>query len=123
MSLPNTETKGETKAETKAERVERIKKEKNPLTVLDDVRRLIKNGEPLDDETIERLKWYGIYPQKQQKDETEKYYMLRVKLVGGCVVNGHCQRMVSVWFSIGSGQYFCFIFAHICSMFCLLSYL
>lgn len=83
MSLPNTETKGETKAETKAERVERIKKEKNPLTVLDDVRRLIKNGEPLDDETIERLKWYGIYPQKQQKDETEKYYMLRVKLVGG----------------------------------------
>ena len=75
MSLPNTETK--------AERVERIKKEKNPLSVLDDVKRLLKEGQPLDDETVERLKWYGVYAQKQQKDESEKYYMLRVKLVAG----------------------------------------
>jgi sulfite reductase (ferredoxin) len=52
MSLPNTETK--------AERVERIKKEKNPLSVLDDVKRLLKEGQPLDDETVERLKWYGL---------------------------------------------------------------
>ncbi len=68
--------------ETKAQRVERIKAQKNPLKVLKDIKKYAKNGEIVDDETIERMKWYGLYPHsKSSNDEKKSFYMLRVKIV------------------------------------------
>lgn len=68
--------------ETKAQRVERIKAQKNPLKVLKDIKKYAKIGEIVDDETIERMKWYGLYPHsKSSNDEKKSFYMLRVKIV------------------------------------------
>ena len=71
--------------ETKAQRVERIKKEKDGLDVLEDILYYVNNkDQDVDDETIERLKWYGIYLQRNHDlDNTQQHFMLRVKLVSG----------------------------------------
>lgn len=72
--------------ETKAQKVERIKREKNGLDVLEDIYRYAKSGGEIDPEDIERFKWYGVYKQSrnlQESDDDTLYFMLRVKLVGG----------------------------------------
>ncbi len=70
--------------ETKAERVERIKKEKDGLDVLADIHALAKSGELADSDTVERLKWYGLYTQKPGTvDGISQRFMLRVKLIDG----------------------------------------
>ncbi len=70
--------------ESKAQRVERIKAQMNPLDVIKDIYRYAENGEIVDDETIDRLKWYGMYPHnKHSNDENKSFYMLRVKLPCG----------------------------------------
>jgi len=72
--------------ESKAQRVERIKAAKNPLEVLKDIHRYAKNGEIVDDETVDRLKWYGMYPHnKHSNDDKKSLYMLRIKLPSGKV--------------------------------------
>ena len=74
------------KKESKAARVERIKKEKDGLDVLQDIYLYAITGESVDPEDIDRLKWYGLYTQNRNlQDETDEtlYFMLRVKLVGG----------------------------------------
>ncbi len=74
------------KKETKAQRVERIKSQKEPLSVIDDILRFAKSGESIDDESMDRLKWYGLYPHsKISNDELRSYFMLRIKLVNGRV--------------------------------------
>lgn len=72
--------------ETKAQRVERIKREKDGLDVLEDIYRYAQTGEEIDPEDIDRFKWYGLYTQNrnlQDKDDNTLYFMLRVKLEGG----------------------------------------
>jgi len=72
--------------ETKAQRVERIKREKDGLDVLEDIYRYAKSGEEIDAEDIDRFKWYGLYTQNrnlQAEDDDTLYFMLRVKLEGG----------------------------------------
>ncbi|MBE0513974.1 nitrite/sulfite reductase [Sulfurimonas sp.] len=72
--------------ETKAQRVERIKREKDGLDVLEDIYRYAKSGEDIDPEDIERFKWYGLYTQNtnlQDENDNTLYFMLRVKLEGG----------------------------------------
>jgi sulfite reductase (ferredoxin) len=72
--------------ETKAQRVERIKREKDGLDVLEDIYRYAKSGEEIDPEDIDRFKWYGLYTQNrnlQDENDDTLYFMLRVKLVGG----------------------------------------
>ncbi len=49
--------------ETKAQRVERIKREKDGLDVLEDIYRYAKSGGEIDPEDIDRFKWYGLYTQ------------------------------------------------------------
>ncbi len=72
------------KKETKAKRLERIKKQKEPLSVIEDIKKYAKSGEMVDDETMDRLKWYGIYAHsKASNDELKSYYMMRIKLVNG----------------------------------------
>lgn len=72
--------------ETKAQRVERIKREKDGLDVLEDIYRYAKSGGEIDPEDIDRFKWYGLYTQNrnlQDKDDDTLYFMLRVKLESG----------------------------------------
>jgi sulfite reductase (ferredoxin) len=72
--------------ETKAQRVERIKKEKDGLDVLQDIYRYAITGEEVDPEDIDRFKWYGMYTQNrnlQDENDPTLYFMLRVKLEGG----------------------------------------
>jgi len=76
------------KKENAAQRVERIKKEKSGLDVLEDIKRYAKSNEPLDPEDIDRFKWYGLYTQnKNSQDESDEnlYFMLRVKLEKGAM--------------------------------------
>ena len=72
--------------ETKAQRVERIKKEKDGLEVINDIYVYATTGAPVDPEDIDRLKWYGLYSQNktlQDENDDTLYFMLRVKLVHG----------------------------------------
>lgn len=74
------------KKESKAARVERIKKEKDGLDVLQDIYLYAITGEEVHPEDIDRLKWYGLYTQNRNlQDENDEtlYFMLRVKLEGG----------------------------------------
>ena len=72
--------------ETKAQRVERIKREKDGLDVIDDIRRYAQSGESVDPEDIDRFKWYGLYTQNrslQREDDETQYFMLRIKMESG----------------------------------------
>ncbi len=72
--------------ENKAQRVERIKKEKDGLDVLQDIYLYAITGEAIHPEDIDRLKWYGLYTQNrnlQDEDDATLYFMLRVKLENG----------------------------------------
>jgi ferredoxin-nitrite reductase len=62
--------------------VERLKREKSPLAILDELPALIGTGyEAIDEEDIVRLKWWGLYHDKPKIGT----FMLRVKLPGGIV--------------------------------------
>ncbi len=72
--------------ETAAQRVERIKKEKNGLDVIEDIKQYANLEKELDPEDIDRFKWYGLYTQNrnlQDEDDETLYFMLRVKLING----------------------------------------
>lgn len=72
--------------ETAAQRVERIKKEKDGLKVLEDIYVYAVLGEEVNPEDIDRFKWYGLYTQNknlQAEDDDTLYFMLRVKLPNG----------------------------------------
>jgi sulfite reductase (ferredoxin) len=72
--------------ESAAQRVERIKKEKDGLKVLEDIYVYAVLGETINPEDIDRFKWYGLYTQNrnlQDEDDETLYFMLRVKLPNG----------------------------------------
>jgi len=72
--------------ESKAQRVERIKKEKDGLDVLQDIYLYALTGEQVDPEDVDRLKWYGLYTQNrnlQDENDPTQYFMLRIKLMSG----------------------------------------
>lgn len=84
--------------ETKAQRVERIKKEKDGLDVLQDIYLYAVTGEEVDPEDIDRFKWYGLYTQNrnlQDENDPTLYFMLRVKLEGGLLTSEQL-KMVSL---------------------------
>ena len=71
--------------ENPAQRVERIKKEKCGLDVIEDIKIYASTDKEIDPEDIDRFKWYGLYTQNKnlQGDDESLYFMLRVKLVHG----------------------------------------
>ena len=72
--------------ETAAQRVERIKKEKSGLHVINDIHEYAASGQDPDPEDIDRFKWYGLYTQNknlQAEDDDTLYFMLRIKLEHG----------------------------------------
>jgi sulfite reductase beta subunit-like hemoprotein len=65
----------------KLNKMERIKKEKNPFEVWDDIERYAITGfESIHPDDFDRFKWYGLYTQRPQQDG---YFMLRVKIPNG----------------------------------------
>jgi sulfite reductase beta subunit-like hemoprotein len=61
--------------------MERIKKEKNPFEVWDDIERYGLTGfDSIQPDDFDRFKWYGLYTQRPQ---SEGYFMLRVKIPNG----------------------------------------
>jgi len=74
--------------ETAAQRVERIKNEKDGLSVLADIKEYAISNKEIDPEDIDRFKWYGLYTQnKNLQDDSDDtlYFMLRIKLEQGAV--------------------------------------
>src|ERR1041385_8929379 len=62
--------------------VERLKQEKSPLGMLDELPALIAAGyEHVPEEDLVRLKWWGLYHDKPKIGT----FMLRIKLAGGKV--------------------------------------
>src|SRR2546421_1939328 len=60
--------------------VERLKQEKSPLGILDELPALVAAGyEQIPEEDIVRLKWWGLYHDKPKVGT----FMLRIKLAGG----------------------------------------
>lgn len=74
--------------ETAAQRIERIKNEKDGLSVLEDIKAYAKGEREIDPEDIDRFKWYGLYTQNrelQDEDDETLYFMLRLKIEHGSV--------------------------------------
>ncbi|MDM5263965.1 nitrite/sulfite reductase [Sulfurovum sp. XTW-4] len=74
--------------ETAAQRVERIKSEKDGLSVLADIKEYAISNKEIDPEDIDRFKWYGLYTQnKNLQDDNDEtlYFMLRIKLEQGAI--------------------------------------
>ncbi len=77
--------------ETKAQRIERIKREKNPLDILPDLLRYAQGGfEDIAKEDLDvRFRWWGIYTQGDGSGAFGKalpYFMLRIRIPGGGLV-------------------------------------
>lgn len=85
--------------ETAAQRVERIKKTKDGLDVLEDILHYAKTGQEIDPDDIDRFKWYGLYTQNkslQADDDPTLYFMLRVKLLGGLVTDDQLKTLAKI---------------------------
>src|SRR3954466_3440075 len=60
--------------------VERLKQEKHPLEIRNEVPRLIEEGyEHISEDDVARLQWRGLYPDKPKVAT----FMMRVKIAGG----------------------------------------
>jgi sulfite reductase beta subunit-like hemoprotein len=81
-SLPLQEN---TELKPKLNRVERLKKEKDPFEVWEAIERYAVTGfESIEPDDVDRFKWYGIYTQRSTSDPTTQgYFMLRIKLPNG----------------------------------------
>jgi len=83
--------------------VERLKRDKSPLGMLDELPALIAQGyEQVDEEDIVRLKWWGLYHDKPKIGT----FMLRVKIPGGITSPAHLRAIgeISNVHGQGSGE-------------------
>ena len=83
--------------------VERLKQEKSPLGILDELPALIADGyERMAEEDIVRLKWWGLYHDKPKIGT----FMLRIKLPGGLLTPAQLRAIgeISNRFGRGDGE-------------------
>jgi ferredoxin-nitrite reductase len=83
--------------------IERLKKEKHPLDVLEDLPELIAKGyEAVSEEDVVRLMWYGLYHDKPKTG----FFMLRVKVPSGILSPERLRTIgrLSVRFGRGFGE-------------------
>jgi ferredoxin-nitrite reductase len=81
--------------------VERLKREKSPLGMLDELPALIAQGyERIDEEDIVRLKWWGLYHDKPKIGT----FMLRVKIPGGITTPGQLRAVGEISNAHGRGS-------------------
>ena len=78
-----------TQTETAAQRVERVKREKAPWSIMDDIRRYAREGFasiPNEDLTV-RFRAWGLYTQGDgngTRGEGQPYFMMRLRTPNGC---------------------------------------
>jgi ferredoxin-nitrite reductase len=81
--------------------VERLKREKSPLAILDELPALIAGGyEQVPEEDIVRLKWWGLYHDKPKIGT----FMLRVKLAGGIASPAQLRALGEISNLYGRGE-------------------
>jgi sulfite reductase beta subunit-like hemoprotein len=81
--------------------VERMKRDKSPLGMLDELPALIAQGyEQIDEEDIVRLKWWGLYHDKPKIGT----FMLRVKIPGGIVTPAQLRAIGEISNEHGRGS-------------------
>jgi sulfite reductase beta subunit-like hemoprotein len=81
--------------------VERIKRDKSPLGILDELPALIAAGyERVPEEDLVRLKWWGLYHDKPKVGT----FMLRIKLPGGRVAPAGLRAIGELSNRFGRGQ-------------------
>src|SRR5690242_15900298 len=81
--------------------VERIKRDKSPLGILDELPGLIAAGyEQMPEEDMVRLKWWGLYHDKPKIGT----FMLRVKLAGGIVTPPQLRAIGEISNRFGRGE-------------------
>src|ERR671931_398122 len=81
--------------------VERIKQEKSPLGILDELPALIAAGyESVPEEDLVRLKWWGLYHDKPKIGT----FMLRIKLAGGLLDPAQLRAIGDLSNSFGRGD-------------------
>ena len=80
---------------------ERLKREKSPLGMLDELPALIAAGyEQVDEDDIVRLKWWGLYHDKPKIGT----FMLRVKIPGGITSPAHLRAIGEISNVHGRGE-------------------
>ena len=88
-------------ARLQAQPVERIKRDKSPLGILDELPALIAAGyEQMPEEDMVRLKWWGLYHDKPKVGT----FMLRVKLPGGRVSPAGLRAIGEISNTFGRGD-------------------
>jgi sulfite reductase beta subunit-like hemoprotein len=81
--------------------VERLKRDKSPLGMLDELPALIAQGyERIDEEDIVRLKWWGLYHDKPKIGT----FMLRVKIPGGITTPAQLRAIGEISNAHGRGS-------------------
>src|SRR5437867_13070115 len=81
--------------------VERIKRDKSPLGILDELPALIAAGyERMPEEDMVRLKWWGLYHDKPKVGT----FMLRIKLAGGRVSPAGLRAIGQISNTLGRGD-------------------
>jgi ferredoxin-nitrite reductase len=81
--------------------VERLKREKSPLGMLDELPALIAAGyEQVPEEDIVRLKWWGLYHDKPKIGT----FMLRVKVAGGMLTAPQLRAIGEISNEHGRGE-------------------
>src|SRR3954470_24310219 len=81
--------------------VERLKRDKSPLGMLDELPALIASGyERVDEEDIVRMKWWGLYHDKPKIGT----FMLRIKLPGGRVSPAGLRAIGDISYRFGRGD-------------------
>ncbi|NWJ46842.1 MAG: nitrite/sulfite reductase [Chloroflexi bacterium] len=82
-------------------KMERIKKEKNPFEVWADIERYAETGfESIQPDDFDRFKWYGLYTQRPQVDG---YFMLRVKIPNGDLTSQQLKVIAALSEKYGRG--------------------
>ncbi len=93
--------------ESKAQRVERIKRQKDGLDVLQNIYKYAKDGSEVDPEDIDRLKWYGLYTQNrnlQPEYDENLYFMLRVKVENGILNRKQVKTLADISLKYANGS-------------------
>src|ERR1700747_361055 len=81
--------------------VERLKQEKSPLGILDELPALIADGyERMAEEDVVRLKWWGLYHDKPKVGT----FMLRIKTPGGIVTPAQLRTIGEISDLHGRGE-------------------
>lgn len=89
----------------KENKVERAKREKDPLDCFEDILRYAKEGfaSISEDDLNVRLRWYGLYTQRPAEDG---YFMLRVKIPNGALTSAQLRKIgeLSIRFAGNTGD-------------------